>query len=212
MKKTKAPRSKSQSRRFVTLFGASVVFLAVVVSGIWLAREPDFELRFERSVPYQGSFDRAVRNLSDIRTWTEWFHSVEKVTGTLEAGKTVTLYVNPRKGEWKKFSVELHIMEMVKTPELTRLTVRVWGDSKGKLQRVFDDISWRIEARPGHILGAARARTRHWRSRLTGRLDPVSVMNQVFYPDLMRLATRLDPSSPGAHSEGQGVNLSPRGM
>jgi hypothetical protein len=51
-------------------------------------------------------------------------------------------------------------------------------------------------------LGEARARTRNWRARMYGRLASRTLMNQVYYPNLIKLGelahpfTSTDPRQP----------------
>ncbi len=70
------------------------------------------------------------------------------------------------------------------------------------LIRLFDHLEWRLDFFPspqgkegGVIHASAIAHTRHWRSRFFGRIAEKIVMNQIFYPDLVKLAELKQPFS-----------------
>jgi hypothetical protein len=74
-----------------------------------------------------------------------------------------------------------------------RIALRITHDSKNRLTSYFDRLDWVVEVAPGssgHALlkAEASAHTSHWRARLFGRIADQILMNQVYYPDVFKLA------------------------
>lgn len=177
-----------KARRFwLSLIGFVALILAVSAVA---SRGPDRELAFEREVPSQASREEVSKRLHDVATWPEWHHLLSKaklVSGeTLAVGSRVALTMKPR--PWREFT---SIAEVVAVgPE--NLTMRLVEDGSGKLGKAFEGLEWELSLaeKDGSlwVQGRAKARTISWRSRLVSRVTERSVMNQVFYPDLTRLA------------------------
>lgn len=204
----KAPRSKKR-RIAAAIAGLCAATLAV------LARGPDRALSFERTVPFSDAARaRAIRTVGDPQTWSEWFYSTASVEAPqgLRAEAPLTLQIDPHKGEWKKFRVYLEVQSWEHSAEGARLKLRVKNDSKGRIAKQFADVEWTIEVAPGKLTGRARARTLTWRSRLMSRLSERIVMNQLFYPNLMRLAETLTRPEHSTPSPEPGLRLAPGGM
>jgi hypothetical protein len=197
------------------LFRLIMAFVLVVALGIGvLSRGPDFQLEFSREIAASknvtpSDVDRVWR---DVRQWPRWFYSLQSVeligssSPWLETGKELALSINPGKGSHTRFTLHAKVVEYV--PE-KRLVLRVTHDSKGRLTRIFDRLDWVVDVtKPADgsdrmlLKAEARAQTGNWRGRLFGRLSNRILMNQVFYPNLFKLAKINDPVTqvvPSAH-------------
>ncbi len=175
----------------------SLVVLGLILGeGIYLARTPDETLVLDRKLRSRLTPERIDRNLSSTTRWSQWFSSLAQVQGPAEVkiGTVVTLKIDPKKGQRKRFELQAQVLDYVPA-RLLRL--RITDDTSGRLTRLFDNLEWTIEIEPtakgSSIRGIAQAHTRHWRSRLFGRLAEKILMNQVFYPNLIQLADREQP-------------------
>ncbi len=196
---------QGKKRAAAILIVGSLLALASTLAG-----GPDRELRFERRVPWNGSMEQMNQAMNDPERWTQWFYGLDHVEragkGLLKPGQKLELAIDPKKGAWKKFSVSVKVTA-VGTARRPHLALEVLGDSKGKLQKVFSGIRWEVTADEHAVTGRAWATTRSWRSRLLSRLSERIVMNQVFYPDVMRLVRNQQ-----GQQQPQGISLSPSGM
>ena len=189
-----------------------MMFAGVIANG------PDRELHFARTVRSQYSPSVLGRSISDLRYWPQWFFSLDQAVvsegqtepGPLHAGENLTLRMDPKKGESKRFLLGVKVLEYV--PDRL-IHLQIIRDTKNRLTRLFDRLEWSVEIIPEGpeapggpnetgtlIRGTATAHTSHWRSRLFGQLAGDILMNQVFYPDLIRLGETADPTahpSPG---------------
>ena len=107
------------------------------------------------------------------------------------------MVMDPGKALRKKFDLTVQVLEYKRG---RFLHLKVLSDSSGRLTQVFDRIEWTVEIQPkpnggSLIRGTAVAHTCHWRSRLFGKLTERIVMNQVFYPNLMKLSELKQPFS-----------------
>lgn len=207
---------------FNLLGGIFVSFLAIfLVLCVFFAQGPDLDLHFVRDVPTDLSPSRLDRNISAITRWPQWFFNLEKVTmdhptpstqltkshpvshlitaldhQMIQKGSKVIFHIDPHKGLHNQFDLTAEVTEYI--PGQT-VGMKILKDSSGRLNRLFDSLSWKIEILPeSHgslIRGIATAHTSHWRSRLFGRIAGRVLMNQVFYPDLVKLAELKQPFS-----------------
>lgn len=174
---------------------------------LWIAfASPDQELLFERKVPVFSHLSMAQDQLSDLSQWPKWFHSLESAkridseSQTLEAGSKILLQINPKRSFKKKFQI---LVEIISHDPRQFVKIKVLRDSTGRLKKLFDVLEWEISIDSsnsestqrrsfgpiaGQVTGKARAHTHHWKSRLFGTLSRKILMNQVYYPDLFRLA------------------------
>ena len=175
---------------FVLVLGSALLLLAAAANG------PDQELHFFREVPSKMSPDWLDRNVSAPSRWSQWFYSLAKaeVETPLKEGAIVKLSMDPGKGLRKQFELTAKVLGY--SPQHW-LELEIIGDSTGRLTKVFDHLEWRIELVPtptgSLIRGTAKAHTCHWRSRMLGKFAERIVMNQVFYPDLMKLSQLRQP-------------------
>lgn len=212
-------KRENRKRSFPIWRGLSLVITAIVGLVVWLARGPDFEVDFSRNIPWnsknspQKQLKEALRWVEDPMRWPNWFHSGMKITWEPQAaekklipGAKATLTVDPKKSEWKRYSISMllkRVVEVPASPSAERevlVELELLGDSNGKIQKVFREVYFTLRFSEAGILGEARATTTSARSRLTARLSPRSVMNQLFYPHLLKLA-RLADGSQASHDE-----------
>ncbi len=170
----------------VILLGVAVLYAASVANG------PDFEIEFRREVTSGEPAAEISKAMTEVPEWPRWFHSLKEAR---ESGSgEVLLKIEPPKKQWKRFDMKVRVLE--KTP--ARLRIEVLEDSTGKLTRLFERLEWEVSATPGtgetRITGICRATTRHWRSRLFGRLSQRVLMHQVFYPNLIALSRITQPA------------------
>ncbi len=186
----------------IGLFTFSLLFIA--------AHEPNLDLQFLREVPSSVEPSRLARNLESTHRWPQWFHSLESaqiktsqpesLNGKFEnfseirKGSRVLLHFDPKKALKAPFDLTAEISEYIPGK---KLSLKIIEDSTHRLTRILDQIEWSVEILPGPkgslIRGTATAHTLHWRSRLFGRLSQRILMNQIYYPDLMKLAELTQP-------------------
>jgi hypothetical protein len=193
-----------------------VIFIAICAGFgaycTFLAQQPDYEIVFTREVNADAPQTAIETALWSLNNWPQWFFITAQVQRVdlagnafpmkdqiLVPGAWIRFWMDPKKGKYKKFELLAVVKEY--TP-LKQMTLRILQDTSGRLTRLFSLIEWKIElipASPGHtaqIRGTQTVRTRHWRSRLFGRLAERIYMNQVFYPDLMTLGKITLPTYP----------------
>jgi hypothetical protein len=193
---------------WIALLGISFAFF------VFLSRGPDFDLQFTREVPSSLDPNRIDRNLSSVSRWPQWFFSTAEVSLSqdqqaspnwlVKTGSQVQIKIDPKKGQRKKFEI---LGEVTEYEPSRKLQLRIKDDSSGRLNKLFDDIYWNIEIRPrpasnsgknseGSLIKATiTAHTKHWRSRLFGRLAEKILLNQIFYPNVLKLAELKQPFS-----------------
>lgn len=196
------------TRSFHLLGSLFVLFLgASLLTFISFSQSPDQELHWSRTLPSRLSQDRLDRNLSSTTRWPEWFFSLAKVEtiggptlgkSEIQNGSILNLKIDPKKGKRKQFDLSVEVANYIPGRELT---LRVLKDSSGRLNKLFDLLEWKIELLPreggSYVRATAKAHTCHWRSRLFGRLAEKIVMNQIFYPNLLKFVELRQPFSSG---------------
>jgi hypothetical protein len=200
-------------RRFAFFGGLSVALVgALLALFASIANGPDFDLSFTREVPSTLDAKTLDEALRATVNWPRWFFSladakIVDVTGlpfplaaqTVSTGSIVRLSIDPKKGRWKKFVVQVRVSEYVPGK---RLSLHVLSDSKNRLDKYFDRLDWTVDLLPTTegkgtlIRGTELAHTSYWRTRLFGRIASRIMMNQVFYPDLIQLGVLTRPSPP----------------
>ncbi len=202
---------KPARRRFYRPFARFIVLLSAVFSilCVYLASGPDRDLHFSREIPSQLEPARIDRNFSAMTRWPQWFFSLSEVQvlnsenvadktlpQVLKPGETLQLDIDPHKGKSKRFQIRA---EVTKYSPGQSLSLKILQDSSHRLTRLFDQIEWTLEIKPhGHgslLRGTATAHTSHWRSRLLGYFAEKIIMNQIFYPDLIKLSELRQPFS-----------------
>lgn len=180
------------------MFGSGATILAVATA--YLARGPEVSLHFRRDVPLQqNQIQRAKRWIENPQRWPQWFHSGSSIEWSspvaakeLTRGAQARLTVDPKKTTWKRYQIFLTLTSVIRAHDHLEIQLRLDGDSQGKIQRVFKDIHITVRLDDSGIHGSATAMTNSWRTRLTARLSERTVMNQIFYPHLLKLARLAD--------------------
>jgi hypothetical protein len=187
--------------RHPRILAAFVVLSAGVAAAAYLGKGPDYELEMTREVPSESAPEKLAGFVADPALWTHWFHMTTEVRSTGDG--TVLLTIDPKKGEWKKFELELKVLENAARADGGRkLRIEFVADSKRRVRKMFEDLRWDVDvlpiqagARPNGrggeralVRGTVRARTASFRARLFGRLSPRILLNQSLYPDLIGLA------------------------
>lgn len=191
------------------LIGALGFVTAFLLFCWWEARLPDETLTFDRQVTSKLTYSDVSQKLENVTEWKNWFHDAREVQildsqnhplpkeeQKAHTGAHLEIQINPGKGTHRHFQIAARItrFEPGKLLEL-----EILDDSSGKIIKLFDHLTWRIELAQGAenqqvlISGTEIAHTSHWRSRLFGRIAPRVLLNQVFYPDLMVLADPVTP-------------------
>jgi hypothetical protein len=190
------------SQRRLAVRGSIVICIlgTLVLAASKLSGGPDFDLKFSRELGTTVTPGQVDAVWNDLSAWPRWFHSLGSARalngslGTLAKGQELALEIDPKKGERKRFTLHAKVLEYV--PE-KKLVLRVTYDSKHRITELFDRLDWSLELNPGpgqlNLVGEAHAHTSHWRSRFFGRLADRILMNQVFYPDLFKLAKLNEP-------------------
>ena len=176
-------------------------------------------------------------NVQTIARWPQWFYSLKSVKilsqpsspdtvvnnkndpTLIQEGTRLLLMMDPGKGLRKKFEVTARVSRFV-PQQLLKLEIE--EDSTHRIDEILGNLSWTIEFLPMPpqdqstptkmrgitlIRATVQAETRHWRSRLFGRLTERIVMNQVFYPNLIKLAELRQPFSADSPMEEDQASL-----
>jgi hypothetical protein len=197
---------KGRKRRgFKFYLGLVAAFsLFWVLLCVLLAQGPDRDLRFVREVPVEVSPQAVNLSLWTLSNWHKWFFSMASVQRVdlqglplplseqnLVAGAHLLFHVDPKKGKHRRFDLLVVVTQYVPG---SRVDLRILSDSSGRLTRLFDPLEWHLAllppngATPLRVEGVQTVRTHHWRSRLFAALSERILMNQIFYPDLLKLA------------------------
>jgi len=215
--KPKTPESNPQANFLVQSFqhwrrwlvGTLGFITALLFFFWWEARLPNQTLTFTREASTALSLSQLAPKFEDVSQWKTWFYTVKDVQVVdsqnhplpkeqqkAHDGALLEIQIDPGKGSRHRFQLAARIRHF----EPGRLLeIEVLDDSAGKITRLFDQLSWRIElvqdsSSPKlQILGTETAHTAHWRSRLFGRVAPRVIMNQLFYPNLLILANPVTP-------------------
>jgi hypothetical protein len=184
----------------LVLLGASLLLMVSFAQG------PDLQLQFVRQVPSDTSPAKLDRYVSSVTRWPQWFFSLALATiadhKPLEKGAIITFNIDPHKGAHRRFVMTAEVENY--SPGHT-LELKILTDSSGRLTKLFDLVNWKIDfipksvEKPGedgsYIRGTVTAHTHHWRARLFGRMAEKILMNQIFYPDLIKLSELTQPFS-----------------
>jgi hypothetical protein len=180
----------------------------------WLGREPDFNVTWSRRIPAEATLADLTRDLWRPENWLRWFFYLDSIEAVDEAGDPVPggprfaagarlrLHMDPKKGFSRKSELLVRILEF---DPARGIALRLEFDSSGKLTGLFDQLTWKLELKPGPgggggviLEGTETARTRAPRSRAYCRAAPSVLLNQVFPMDLLGLARikKLDEPPP----------------
>lgn len=197
----------------VLLLGTAVLLLAAAANG------PDLTLQFSREIPSTLTPERLEYNISSVTRWPQWFYSLAKVrilsskeklaenahpnsakftaeSYDISEGTRLSLLMDPGKALSKRFEITARVKKYIPGKVLS---LEIENDSTNRLSHIFKNLVWTLEFIPNGtgtlIRGHASAETCHWRSRIFGRIAERVVMNQVFYPNLIKLAELRQPFS-----------------
>jgi hypothetical protein len=199
----------------------SGAILGVFVLGMAIgARMPDLDLSFARNIPTTLTPERLEKNVSSVARWPQWFFSLAKATildspslrlASKQLGGATPLAYDPsliEKGSILKLEIDSHrfltkpfelIAEVTEYQPSNTLRLNILSDSSGRLTRLFDHIEWQLdfETKEGGAMIHAqeRAHTQHWKARFFGRIAERILMNQAFYPDVIKLSGLQHPFS-----------------
>jgi hypothetical protein len=193
-------------KSWLALFAALIgVTLAI---GAAFSVPPDFEVSFVRDVPAKISPAKLSKAIYALSNWPNWFYSTSEAKAvnlygqpyslkdqSIAKGSLVELWIDPRKGKWKKFVLTVKITEFEPGKMIHFVVLK---DTSNRLPKLFDRLEWQIDIITSPdgstvLRGSATGHTAHWRSRLFGRLASRIMMNNVFYPNLLKLAELDDP-------------------
>ncbi|MFL5814022.1 MAG: hypothetical protein ACJ763_10635 [Bdellovibrionia bacterium] len=200
------PSFKHWRRWLVALLGFITAFL---IFCWWEARLPDESLSFVREASSQLPIKELSSKLETVTKWKDWFHNVReaqvvdsqnhplpRVEQMAHTGALLEIQIDPGKGSHRVFRLAGKITRFEPGKVLE---IQILDDSSGKITKLFDQLSWKIELIPSadgksvQIVGTETAHTSHWRSRLFGRLAPRVLLNQLFYPNLLVLSNPVTP-------------------
>lgn len=180
---------------------AAIISAILLVDLIWTGIGNNQTLQLVREIPSKLNSERLDRNISSLSRWPQWFYSLTEAKmvsphSKLKKGSQVQFQMDPKKGEKKKFILFAEVEEY-KPGQILKL--KITDDSSGRLTRIFDWIEWTIQfdsTPEGTVIrGIATAHTKHWRSRLLGHIAEKILMNQIFYPNLLKLSELRWPFS-----------------
>lgn len=176
---------------------------AFLIGAIVIASGPNQDLSFKREIRSKRTLAELGQELGEISHWKNWFYLLDHVEAmsfgaqaaptppeTAQSGSFLKLFMDPKKGERKKFALSTKITEYEPNHAIGW---QILADSNGKLFKVFDSIFWKVELIPQSdqtvlIRGTEMAHTKSWRARIFGKIAERILMNQVFYPNLIQLA------------------------
>jgi hypothetical protein len=200
------PSFKHWRRWLAGLLGFVTAFLVLCW---WEARLPDESLTFVRESTSQLSMKELSSKLEILPKWKDWFHNVREAQivdsqnhplprseQMAHTGALLEIQIDPGKGSHRVFTLAGKITRFEPGKVLE---IQILDDSSGKITKLFDQLSWKIELTPSadgktiQIVGTEIAHTSHWRSRLFGRLAPRVLLNQLFYPNILILSNPVTP-------------------
>lgn len=195
--------------RNLVILGVSTLALFGLIQH--LSRGPDFDVTWTRSVPSFLPESVLGDALKDTRNWPIFHHELKeaelyRVSGSIETrvigfdvvepGMRVTLKMEPKGKEWKRYELRAEITEVQPGKSVS---FRLLPESQGKVAKVLDSYEWsfgvgapsddlRAKKYQGMVSGTAKAHTLTGRARFFGRIASRVLMNQTYPVDLVRLA------------------------
>lgn len=188
--------------------GPFLFILSIFIFWAFTYQRSDFSLSLNRAVPSyetEAVLGKALFNLSD---WPVFVRGLKTVTifsdesksatqEQLAVGAVANLLIEPPGKEWKRFHVDLLVLE-VDPDRLVRF--RFLADSSGKMNHLAGDLEWRIQIEPAslkdkqrgyqsRVIGSLSGVTESPRARFFGTLSERILLNQIFFFDLIKLAS-----------------------
>jgi hypothetical protein len=202
-----------KSPRLWLALGSFIVILIATIA--YFGRGEDYPIEWTREVPSRLSLAELEPALRDMRFWPVYMRELKEASVVkadspsqfLKApfevpgvGSEVLLHVEPKGKEWKRYQVRATVIALEPGK---RIRFRLIEESTGKTARLLDGLEWEVsihtsEGRwkehgyPSYVRGVATARTRSRRSRFLGRVFRRSMMNQIYWIDLVRLASFVE--------------------
>ncbi len=187
-------------KTFYSVMAMIALFFAGAVA--YLASQPDYEVRFSREVNSKTAYPVMAKSLDQLNYWPRWFYHLKETTpskGAPHVGETLRLAMEPKGKEWKRYQLEIKILEFSPGKKLRALLL---SDSSGKIPKLFENVEWTVEFTPQKsIVGSLHARTHHWKARVFSSFAGRVLMNQIFYPNLEKLASFKQPFDPDRPEE-----------
>lgn len=158
----------------------------------------DETITLERNLPLKRSYSSLQQDFNQYENWLHWIKAakaIEKLdssgipmpaAGEPHVGDKIRILIVPDKKEWKRFTIELQVLEF----DLNHhLKLKLLSDSTQKLTRLLQDLQWEVNILNEKIIqGFCKAKTQSARSRILAMLASRILLNQVFYVDLIKLA------------------------
>jgi hypothetical protein len=114
----------------------------------------------------------------------------------IKTGALLRLEMKPARAMSKSYHL---IAKVTEYEPKKRLSLVIIEDSSGRLTRLFNLIQWNLTLEPtptGSTIHVRElAHTQHWKSRFFGRMAEKILMNQIYYPDIIKLAELKQPFS-----------------
>ncbi len=206
------------------VFGALAFCLLVVAICAVLANGPDQSLELERVIVAENEPADLKMAFDKLEHWSKWHFDTNQVQSIIftdhesiphdqSLGKGILLkfFVAPPKKPWKKFDLYAEVIDYQPGKSIA---LKYKNDSKGLLHQYFDSIEWQVTLEPyqgdperrgpngrkitSQVRGKVWAHTKHWRPRMfsaMGNWVSRIIANQIFYPDLQKLAEFTPPDS-----------------
>jgi len=157
-------------------------------------------LTFHRDVHTPIGIEILGQALDHPSNWVFWHHFAKEVIvsdPSLKAGTEIEFKIENPEKQWKRFQLWASVIDY-QPGKLIHL--RFLRDSTGRISKLFFPLEWQVELKPEGsgtlILGTLVARTANARARFFSGIAERVLLNQVFYPDLLKLAEFKPPSDP----------------
>lgn len=180
----------------------------------FLGRGPDYTIEWKRDVPSKLKLSELDPALRDLRTWPVYFHDLRQATILAADGSTpkqplfeipalgtqIRFEIEPRGKEWKRYTLLAKVIAYEPGKKIRFLLLE---ESTGKTTRLLRNIEWEVSVHgsdgkwekkgyPSVVHGEIQGETRTSHARFLGRIADRSLMNQVYWIDLVRLANFVE--------------------
>lgn len=166
-------------------------------------------LQMKRTVESKLPVETVLSDLHNIHSWTSWFHDGKNVTllthdqtptNLWEQAETLLVQIeNPQK-QWKRFDLtgKLIHADLDPTLPIQSVTIQINSDSSKKMTALFENIIWKIAVDRDHktITGEVSATPIGTRGKILAWFTPKILLNQIFYPDIMKLSGHIEKNNP----------------
>ncbi len=168
----------------------------------------DFRVQLKRTVPSYESETSLGEELFNLADWPVFVRGLKRAVVRAEdgselreqkltVGATLRLEIEPPGKEWKRFTVDFLILEIDPNKSFR---LRFTKDSSGKMDQLFSELEWTLRIEPAlmgqkeknilsGVFGELTGVTYSKRSRFFGTLSEKILLNQIFFFDLIKLAS-----------------------